>query len=1015
MTPTTLLRSALLCGFVLLARPAMAELLPAEVRTLVSTQEFDFGAFCISDLGSGSVTVGQSISQPDGIWWPVKITINPKLGHKVPHAIFFDKPIPSPPNGMFESCTKRAKLRGDITPILEGQLNRGVISAYYRPASGAETNRWQIDPGGLDVEFGKVDTHLKRLFGAKLLPIGRSGNESLSGRKLWVTNPAKSIFFNLSASAQTGTIRIATTDVQLAGVTLAIGEDARVTTDLSCPYDPSLGELGRVAFDIDVTNGAFSFVAGQCFRDGLDFTAGQWRAAGLEADVLAAHADKFTLLGAEKGASINLENLLLNLRALRHGPAPSVVVTPTKPVQVASLRGSVANSEEIARLEGVLWSGLRTDDASVVLGDKAISGTASLDIRSISDDSMAGRIELSKPEIPVLTAVLTSASLEHLVLELQGKKAALQVRGALKLPNFRGGVLSILDQPQPLSFSLADTNDEEGVRFHFGLDLPGAMGRVTLTDALGQQISVEGQLKRLLLSGDFFSGGTRAAPRVRVGRGGLQAGLAVQVSRKPLLFGSTTQFVGASLAVSAPEGFEVGPGTSKGALELAAAGLVIPDPRLAFADRENNFKLAAPIRTVGAAALRMDLATGAVSLQSGDLHLEQVSGSAVSQQPISLAGIALTSPEISLGTLDVIAANGSGTVRGQGLTFKVKQVEHPGQPYWRVAMSAEQSFSLPSFEATLGQSQGAIDITRVVLHNLSLSASEGVFKTADGFAVTGHGISVSAGAISEDAIQQGMISIDSGSLDVSHQDSASVTHGKADLAGFRLSLDGPKDQISGSGSLRLQNISVGGTYALDVGPCPANQHWKVTGAVDISQADLSLTLDHGRVSGSSLDFSGGKAYVVNAGDDQRCEWDEPKTISEEKWAIFSLPCGLEGFPPHVKMCDVKTIIVPRVDIQIHWIAELFSLQVSGAIKSASLRLNGQEGLRICMRELTLNPPLINASYAPNFNQNNIPLVGNLVRDLIRGTATLFESSIANSFGDAASLTTWLQAKLLPSC
>ena len=94
-------------------------------------------------------------------------------------------------------------------------------------------------------------------------------------------------------------------------------------------------------------------------------------------------------------------------------------------------------------------------------------------------------------------------------------------------------------------------------------------------------------------------------------------------------------------------------------------------------------------------------------------------------------------------------------------------------------------------------------------------------------------------------------------------------------------------------------------------------------------------------------------------------------------------------------------------------AELHQLQVSASIQNASLSARGDGAIRVCLNRLALNPPLIVANYHPNVREGGF--IQNAVRDLIRGVATLFESSVASTIGTTAALQTHLAAALALGC
>jgi hypothetical protein len=265
---------------------------------------------------------------------------------------------------------------------------------------------------------------------------------------------------------------------------------------------------------------------------------------------------------------------------------------------------------------------------------------------------------------------------------------------------------------------------------------------------------------------------------------------------------------------------------------------------------------------------------------------------------------------------------------------------------------------------------------------------------------------ISADILSEEVITNGGVSIASGNFGVATQGAtANQLSAKAVFDNFTLSsLNGSKDDLSGTGAIHLHDISLDGKFAIPINP-KCGGGWKLTGAFDISEARIGLSMKEGRVAGST-NITQGRAYVVNDGE-SNCSWNEDYTLVEEQWADVN-PCGLWG-----GSCHIKTIVVPAIKGAINWEASLIKLDASASITEATISVGGGGAAHLCIRQLNLSPPVIIATYTPSIQKGNF--VADFVHDLIHTLAAGIESLVASSIGTQASLVTYLSSALGTIC
>jgi hypothetical protein len=964
---------------------------PEAVVALERAREIDLGPFCLSNLPAGSVTVGAARFATDAIWWEVTVDVARGAGTaRRPRAFFFERSRPAALS--LEECSRRME---GVQATLAGDLNRATMRALFMPPQGGRPARWQVEPNELEVEFGRVETQFRPLFGGRFQP---------EGRLLWVTNPQRLLI--TAAQPQQGVLRLSTTDVELKGAKILLAQGLpEIELDLGAP-----STRGRIELDLDISNGALSLVGGEFAASRVELPAGTWSGAGLEVELGGGSAGTLALRGSMEGARLVVRALSMEAPRLRHLAAPVASAEVAGELRVAEVSGPVADSETSARLEAPRWQGLAAEATTIEVmgasGAVELAGAGSLRLESLDAESASGVLEIGRPEIPRLARVTRDLALGELVLDFAGAKSAPEVAGTLGLAALRWGALALADLSQP-AVALRSLPRQEGpLRFDFELPAGAVGGRFRLVGPAGEQVIVEGGVERLALAGTFDPGLDGGEPRLRVAPGGLDVAVAAEASVEPLLFGSRAQFARGSFTVGSPEGFEASSPGATGSLELLVEALALPDPALAFHDPSGTFLLQAPLRFETAAAVRFDLATAVPRLHRGRLLVEGLDARAADDRRIEAGGLVLTAPALAIARLEVEVEDGEGEVRGEGLRFEAHQAEHAGPPSWRVLL--EDPLLIPRFEASLGGSAEAMELRSFHLYDLELAAREAEVRSPDGFTVRGAGARVALATLSDDAID-GEMSIASGTLDVDTRGGGSATSGSTGFEDFTLSLRRVGDELSGRGRVRLDDLSLAIGSRLEVGRCPAERRWGIRTILDAGRVDLTFALDRDGIEGEVVV----PRAAVRVEDDgySRCEWDQTHRIVEPKWAIFDVPCGLDGLK--IRMCRVKTQVTPPVDVELHWVAELHDLQFSSQIRDLRVELAGSQGVRVCPGEILFNPPLVIANYHPNLREGAVPIVGDLLRDLIRGAATGFESALANVLGSQAAVLNLLRDTLVP--
>ncbi len=974
----------------------MPETAIAQGRDLDETH---LGAFCITNLPAGSMKEKKGKETEDGVWWEREIKIKKRhlVGVTPPRVYFFDSP--TRPSARFVSCASQP----DRPTVLEGNLNAGsrIHALVYKPNVKGSARRIQVNPGQLNVELGNVRSSVKTVLGAPV---------DFAGRLLWINNPG-TVFVAPDHGEYDAVLEVQATDLRFPGARIRLGgqESAVVTTDL---FNRSTD--GRLVFELDVTRGDLVLNDGILragSTTGADFG---WMAGGLQVQLSTFEAAGTTVTANQGDLAVELVDLALAAERLEHGAPLRATLVPSDLVRARTLRAQGTQSPEQLVLDRYTWQDLlaRSDSVRVVdaNGSPQLSGSGALKLASLDDQAVTGRLELRHPSIALAARLGLIQEPPALELDFTGAKDHLAFAGQLETSHLALGALRVEDdQPHPLQFAAADAGLPV-FRIDFDFDLKPTAGRVTLVDPTvpSRPITLETRLDSFKTRGAIHVGLADDLPRLELEVGNIAASFAASTTARSALFGSPVQMVGASASLVIFRPVTLSPSGIRGSLELVTGGMIVADGRVDISDSSGEpFVLEGSLNTLAEATLSVDLATGRYSLHEAHFDLQGLRARSDGRIDVGLGGLRLAAPSLAIGHLKIDVVAGAGELVAEDFSFDAQSVHYPGPPAVELGLAAP--LTIPSMNATLAKDQSdALKVAEAALFGLDLVASSARFTSPDGFSLHGQDAHFAARELASTRLD-GSVTIATGGLKVEARDGKA--EGSASFNGFRLSIDKSAKRLRGTGKLRLENVAIRARDRLKVGDCSEDKQWKLQARITIDQVDLDLELDDLRLTGESRVRSVA-AEIRNDGY-SRCEWDEKVVLWPKQQAIFDVPCGLKGFPPRVKMCRQRVTLVPEARAKIHWVAELHELDAKARLSEARVSLRGDRGVEICPEGIHLNPPLIVANYHPNIRSSDVPVVGNLLRDLIRGTATLFESTLTSLIGSQIAFHSYLREQLFP--
>jgi len=971
---------------------------PAEVTALPSLGEINLGAFCITDIPPGTLRIGEGRGRQQGAWWEVFIDITKgaaRNGNEIPRLYFFDKPMPQ--GAGLTTCRDWAE---NGASVLEGNLNWAKIEAQYYIPYGIGSTRWQIDPRKLEVELGMVKSNVNRVLGARV---------DFAGRLVWAVNP-RTVLVAPDQDRYDAILRVGSTDLVLAGAHLRFGEtpsDSEIVVDLENNFAD-----GRIRFNLDVSSGEMQLFEGILRAGESSGSAMNWQAAGLDFSSSELRSKRLKVDVKSHEIVATFDDLEIQCEDLFHEGVPSFRVDPSGPINATALSAMGTQTQDDLSLATFVWKDLvmEGEHVSVLRADatSSLQGAARIELSSLSDTRIEGSADFPDPDISALTVLALIENPENLHLNLSGLKNALAVDGGLEYDNLSFGKL-LIDSPllQPLTFRLSDSGDVGQARFEVGIkiDSAGAMFKMGDQTGVDGEFSLQTELLELDLGFAIVLGDGPDNPRLEISKGEFSAGIAATATNSPVLFGAPIAMAGVSASVSVPSPVTVTANMTDGSIDVSVDGIVATGGEMTFsAEDQTTFRIESPLSTSAGATVGIDLASGRYHLREASFVLNDLVASSSAATGVDVAGMQVTSPRLSIGLFELKVHDSEGRFTLQDLRFEADSITIAGPPM--ISLESAPGLEIPRLEARLFSDQtSALAVLDARAFNLDIEVPKATFVSPDGFRIVGRAASLVAEEVALDRVT-GKIHIEGGSLAVASP-SENVT-GSATFREFDLSIVKTPDDLTGDGSIHIESLKLEAKDRLEVGQCSNNDQWKLKAIAEFGGSDIILSLSEDHLSGTAQ-LSSGSVEIADDGY-SRCEWDEDIVLWEKQEAVVDIPC-FNGWEIH--NCRHRITLVPEARAKIHWVAELHDLSAKARFSDISVALDGDNGVRVCPEKITLDPPYIVANYHPNVRSSSVPIVGNLLRDLIRGAATLFESTLASSLGTNAAALVYLQQTLFP--
>jgi hypothetical protein len=905
-----------------------------EAQTIRVTKQFDFGAFCVDNIPVGTVTaVGRPESKVDGIWRDVTLTVPSGDGPK-PRVYFLSGIVPV--TGIPAACGNTPP--AGVTRILEGDLSSGRLkfSVLWQPYAGYSTAE-TIKPNEMDIVLSRVRLAFAPLYGGQVT----APSVRVSTVKQFTANPGR--MDGPNTAILSGTLKVGSQRLEIRRAQVQLPGASQTTTLTFSPGTDGSAILVEIP-----TGHVFLFAGTQVAASFSSGTADTISAAGVRINLTQWKVTRTTLsaFSGAKPPEMTFHDLALNATQVFHAGAPFADVRPHAPVSVEAIRGALAPDNGVAQIASPSMRNVVVPNGDLQLGGvasaPAISGSGSLKVHEITDDAIDGEIALAAPVLSALNSIAPLRG-RALAMHVSGDKTAPKVNGSLGLVDAKLGSLDLsqLDKTS-LSFLTANsTTDEWGLQF--SVDASASAGHWDFADPTGGSVELEGQLKALKARGTVWFGSSQNAPRIVVDPGTFRLAAEASIVRDSLVFGadaSHTQ-ISPSLDITSPSGFAVAKAATSGSADIVAALLVVDQPQLAFEiDNQGRFRVTAPLRFVTGATLTIDLANRGLTLKQGHAEMTAVSANAVdARQSVTLAGIAIKAPSLSLGDLVVDAHDGNATVSLQTLAFQADSLTHASDPGWGATAVSTQ---IASVAATLGDLNTAIKLKGASLTGLQVAANDGHYTSRDGLDIGGHQMSLRVQEATLTSVVGGVLSIQNGQLAFKSTTGGASGNASASYDAFRVTFNGASDDINGT--IHLHVTAINGSYSFSpMSQCPSSLLLSL--GVSVSSFNIDGAIQHGDARGTAT-INDPRIRLTKTSADT-CEWNATYNVPVSQVVLLPV-CIIPWIGPAICNQVQKTINV-NVPVPVRWKAQAVTLDEGIQASDVQVSLAGKSTLSACIR------------------------------------------------------------------
>jgi hypothetical protein len=950
------------------------------------------GMFCLDGVSQMKVDANPH-HETTGDWHDERYHLARGAGNASARLSIFDRQIPE--GTALETCREvEDRMRGlGAQLIVSGRLNTLDISGHVFIATKGG-NRFQIDPGKLDVEMGSVDSGERTLGGGKI---------DLRGAKLWIKNPTRVL---VTDSQIQGTFEIEAWNRRIVGFSLAFREGLAYRMELA----PTHPDTENVFIRVDLVDGATSLWKGDLTgTPSPDNTAAQ----GADLGPLTLSGAELTATKANVTAVAGVTRATLSSVKGTASLASSVGATfglrlrePTFEANSVSAPLTITESGSTLGDTSALGVTIASTDGSVAQanGQSVVEGPLGASVKTLSTAQIDGTSTWQTPHLPILEFLLSPAAVSELKMEFHGAPSNPRLTGTITTASFSLGDVLVSAPTTRIAFNIPQIS--VSIRVPIAIDFGPVGGSFQVHDAQGT-VSLQGDVKTFHAAGDLVLPFPDLAQcHLEIPDGGLRVALGGAVAVSPFIAGVKPDFGAGDIAAANFGPLMIGR-TSTGLVTLRANVFVLANPRIRVGSAGQGAAFVnLSLEAQGGATLLHDLADGSTQVAVADIQAQNISAT-TDGAVLDFDGVHVSSPAVTIASLSV-RLDQLGPVKYQEghltkLSASAGQVTRP----YDASKPTEVTYSaVPTKPVTLEE---------LTAHKLALadnlSFDENDIKTFDlglaranvdfagGVKVSDASMTVHLGrAVQASVPGSGPVTtLTDGQFDFQGKLGVTGPISVNGNVGTRVSMhvDGPTDHLTGTGSIGIDAFT--GHAQSDVRidfACETTDHLDVPMEYNfaIAGVNLAATMTSGALTGEAN--IGPLGLVVHTTNGAECHDKDKKIIiapATEGWTYGICSKGLEFYRCEWHWSTPEINIIYNIHLAVRFGEETITMT------HPRLRLRSN-GLNVCNMGAILVPNTIAiGGYSPNI-VTNYPDASNLINGLIDATFEPVQSLAVSAIG-----------------
>lgn len=949
----------------------------AFIYSMRKAKSLCFGALELTNLPTGSLSVGRALVGPDGVTYEFSLQLDEGSGARMylySAAVPRQYPVADPCNASADARAKATVLGNVVTGGIRGKM---LVSGDAVKQIGIP--KLKISGGkvssGLRVRLSKATPEVRTLLG---------GTISQTSSVLVVENPDSAVELP-ARDAIAGSIRIRSATARLT-VPVHVASDRQVMQFKSVSGTPTelLVDLWTGVAKLD----AGAFVASGFAPDAAEvartITIGKVRLGWTRIK-----ASEVSLRAKASKIALAFGTVTLDGVNGGHEMQPRISVLNAATASLKQLSGDGTDVTDGVHLVPKVAEGAVIPAAKVVIdGPTGVSGNAHVSVTRADGTGVDGTIRFTEAvDVTSAGSVMRTALVD--ALKIIGRTGGAKPGGAFdaSLRELRIGTSLLSTTVGKVAGTFAP---DRALSFSATSSAPSTL---LIGKADDGSAAFESAVSNSVLKGSLAA----KTGQMQFPTNALAFNVTSLEARTGRILGGVPLFAAEPMRLVNEEPVIVGNDGIVGSLSFASKSLSVVDPLAWTASRDLQLPMGAgDLVAKGVTLLKVMLARGDIVPIGGGLvqkNIDIAPPAGVASVTFRLGGADVEVRRFQIESLElrpfldpkdmtVLAA-----LTAKGIALDAGKVSHPSSPVFGGTVAAPIAVAAISGNVKIGRDPLAFE--NLVIEDAKIRLASAYYTTPDAIRVDAQSVALDLKHL-DDGYATGGLLLTGGLVRTEGAENA-----RANVSEIALQFSGTKDAPLASGNLRLDNLdAVVNTSAEVAKECNGNR------------MPMRLSTKIGRlegpiaINGSKTDF----LLAANSADVElfrpiqdpwQCEWDhkvqEAKTIDhpccETCWALIA------PYPCNCRTCT--SVLIP--EIKVRWQITVSSLNASGTVTQIKVKPDPQKGFALCEGHLShLNPPVPLFAVTPT-----IP-GGNPLSDAIRAGITLtqgaWQSALATSFG-----------------